>query len=156
MIAEIEEMVSELAERKKVHLAFHVQPEISEIPADPYRLRQIFLNLITNAIKFNREGGEINVMIFKHRNEQEIVCEVHDTGYGIPQEKVALIYEDFCLEEDLLGDERKTSGLGLCLTRKLVDLHGGKLMVETREGVGSTFTFTLPPGARMPAVPHLV
>jgi PAS domain S-box-containing protein len=141
---EVKEQMQPMADSKKVYLAFHIQPELEVIEADPVRLRQIMLNLISNAIKFNHEGGEVNVRMGTSPDEEWIECEVIDTGIGIPREKIDSMFQEFYQVDASIARREEGTGLGLAITRRLVELHGGSIQVESIEGQGSTFSFRIP------------
>jgi signal transduction histidine kinase len=102
----------------------------------------VLLNLLSNAVKFTPEGGTVGLKAAR-RDEGAVEISVTDTGIGIAAEDQAAIFEEF---RQVGSDERKRegTGLGLALAKKFVELHGGRLWVESEPGRGSTFTFTLP------------
>lgn len=110
------------------------------VEADPIRLRQILANLVSNAIKYNRPGGWVEVRW--RAEDQQAILEVQDTGVGIKPEHREVIFDLF----RRIGSSSKVegSGLGLTITRELVELHGGRLELESEPGVGSTFRILLP------------
>jgi signal transduction histidine kinase len=99
---------------------------------------------LSNAIKFNREGGQVNVTVQKSEDGQWILCKIQDTGIGIPKDKIGELFQEFYQVDSGYAREREGTGLGLALTKKLVELHGGTISVESKEEGGSTFTFALP------------
>jgi PAS domain S-box-containing protein len=138
------DMVSVTARQKQVQLHLNTQPGLDGLYADPDRLRQIFLNLMSNAIKFNREGGEVNVWIYKSPDRCWVNVEIQDTGIGISSDKIQKLFSEFYQVDSSLSRQYEGTGLGLALTRRLIELHGGRISVESEVGVGSTFRFTLP------------
>ncbi|MDA0673129.1 MAG: ATP-binding protein [Cyanobacteria bacterium] len=109
---------------------------------DARRIRQIISNLLSNALKFTEVGGQVNLRL--RWEQQTIVFQVEDTGIGIPQDQQSLLFETF---QQLEGGHRRQyqgTGLGLALTKQLVELHGGTITVHSRLGVGSVFTVRLP------------
>jgi len=119
--------------------------------ADGRRLRQIVLNLLSNAVKFTPEGGRVSVSARLARGVIRI--SVTDNGIGIPHRELGRIFEQFTQVASGRSRNSEGTGLGLALSRRLAELMGGDLAVESREGLGSTFSVTLPeapPGA--PAV----
>ena len=108
--------------------------------ADERRIRQVVFNLLSNAIKFTPDGGRIDISARTDDGLVEIA--VADTGPGIPPEDLETIFEEF--EQTTDGKKAEGTGLGLPLSRKLVELHSGRLWVESEVGRGSTFRFTLP------------
>jgi signal transduction histidine kinase len=116
------------------------EPEEITISADERRLRQVVFNLLSNAVKFTPRDGRIDVSARLDGGEVEIA--VADTGPGIPAEELETIFEEF--EQTSDGKQAEGTGLGLPLSRKLVELHGGRLWVESEVDRGSTFRLTLP------------
>jgi len=150
-ILDIESLVNSLknilavqAASKSIHLAFDIQPGLDGMEGDPVRIRQILLNLLNNAIKFNHENGEVNIHLFKTEDQQWVVCEVQDTGIGIPKNKIPNLFTEFYQVDSSAIRKNGGTGLGLAITKKLVELHGGTIEVKSEEGVGSTFTFKIP------------
>jgi signal transduction histidine kinase len=134
-------MHSERAERGGIALALTTEPNEITIDADERRLRQIVFNLLSNALKFTPADGRIDVSARLDDGRVEIA--VADSGPGIAAEDHAAIFEEFEQATDGKKHEEGT-GLGLPLSRRLVELHGGRLWVESEVGRGSTFRFTLP------------
>jgi signal transduction histidine kinase len=110
------------------------------ISCDRRRLRQVLLNLISNAIKFTNEG---TITMSVKNQGQDLLFAVIDTGPGIPPDKQALIFEPFIQAENGARQLQGT-GLGLPISRSLIRTHGGELWVESEDGEGSAFFFTLP------------
>jgi len=131
---------SERASRGGVELALMTEPEEITVTADERRIRQVVFNLLSNAIKFTPDGGRIDVSA--RADGGQVVIAVSDTGPGIPAADLESIFEEF--EQSSDGKKAEGTGLGLPLSRKLVELHGGRLWVESEVGRGSTFRFTLP------------
>ena len=132
-------------------------PELGELVGDERKFKQILLNLLSNAVKFTPDGGRVTVMATPadgHSGTPEMVeIAVSDTGVGIAPADQATIFEEF----RQVGSEtqkREGTGLGLTLTKKFIELHGGRIWVSSEVGKGSTFAFTLPnrgQGARSPS-----
>jgi signal transduction histidine kinase len=133
-------MHSERADRGAIGLTLTTEPEEITVTADERRVRQIVFNLLSNAIKFTPAKGRIDITALASDGQVEIA--VADTGPGIPAEDLESIFEEF--EQTTEGKQVEGTGLGLPLSRKLVELHGGKLWVESQPGQGSTFRFALP------------
>jgi signal transduction histidine kinase len=144
LFLELEGILEVLADKKNIHLYFEIQPELTQIKADPARLRQIFLNLLSNAIKFNKEGGSVYVRLASSEDKTWVNCQIQDTGIGIPQDKMPQLFSEFFQVDSSISRQQEGTGLGLALTRKLIELHGGSISVDSEEGIGSTFTFKLP------------
>jgi signal transduction histidine kinase len=133
-------MHAERASRGGIALELTTEPEQIAIAADERRVRQIVLNLLSNAVKFTPPQGRVDVSARLEEGQVEVA--VADTGPGIPAEDLETIFEEF--EQTTDGKRAEGTGLGLPLSRKLVELHGGRLWVESQVGSGSTFRFTLP------------
>jgi signal transduction histidine kinase len=133
-------MHSERASRAGVELSLTMEPEEITVSADGRRVRQIVFNLVSNAVKFTPAGGRVDVSARLDDGEVEIA--VADTGPGIATEELETIFEEF--KQAMDGMRAEGTGLGLPLSRKLVELHGGRLWVESTPDNGSTFRFTLP------------
>jgi signal transduction histidine kinase len=129
-----------LLQEKNLHLIRDIDPHLPMISCDRRRLRQVLLNLISNAIKFTNAG---TVTVSVKDQGHEVMFAVIDTGPGIPQDKVDMIFEPFLQAEN--GErEVQGTGLGLPISRSLVRAHGGELWVDSQPGEGSIFYFTLP------------
>jgi len=135
-------LIRERATRHGITLRHTVDEQLGEILGDERKFKQILLNLLSNAVKFTAEGGHIDVDAALTREAVEI--SVSDTGSGIAPENQETIFEEFRQVGTDNSKKREGTGLGLTLTRKFVELHGGKIWVESAVGKGSTFTFTLP------------
>jgi PAS domain S-box-containing protein len=144
-IEEKQAILRELAKEKRVTLHFERHPQLVQVQADLLRLKQIFLNLLSNAIKYNREGGSVFVRIYSSDdNGQYWVCEVEDTGIGIEKDKLEEIFSEFYQVDNAYSRQFEGTGLGLAVTKRLIELHGGEIWVESELEVGSKFTFRLP------------
>ena len=135
-------LIRERATRHGITLTQTVDERVGEIVADERKVKQILLNLLSNAVKFTPEGGRVGVTATAINDA--ITIAVSDTGIGIAPEDQAAIFEEF--RQVGRDDARKQegTGLGLTLAKKFVELHGGRIWVQSQVGQGSTFTFTLP------------
>ncbi|MBA2447097.1 MAG: GAF domain-containing protein [Chloroflexi bacterium] len=140
-------MLKERASRHGITLGLELEPDLDLIEADERKVKQVVFNLLSNAVKFTPDGGHVAVMA--RRTDDELQIAVSDTGVGIAPEDQARIFEEF-RQVGQGSAKAEGTGLGLALTRRLVELHGGRLWVESEPGVGSTFTLTLP----QPAAVH--
>ncbi len=131
-----------LAAKKEQNFAVEVGEGIEKVVADPGRIKQVIINLISNALKFTPEGGHILVKADPREGGFEVT--VKDDGIGISPEDQKVIFEEFRQVDGSYVREQEGTGLGLALTRKLVEMHGGKIWVESAPGEGSTFTFFIP------------
>jgi len=134
-------LVRERASRRGIRLGSTVEERLGVISGDERKVKQVLLNLLSNALKFTPEGGQINVRAVLNNDVAEV--SVTDTGVGIAPEDQEAVFEEF---QQVGGAEKKAegTGLGLALSRKFIELHGGRIWVKSQVGVGSTFTFTLP------------
>ncbi|HXU65591.1 MAG TPA: ATP-binding protein [Polyangia bacterium] len=136
------EAVRPLAQERKIQLEVDVASAARRVRCDPRRLRQVFSNLLGNALKFTPAGGRIRVTAC---DQQEMVCfAVADTGPGIPREHQARIFERYWQAPDTA---RLGAGLGLFIAKAIVDAHGGAISLDSEPGAGSTFSFTIPVAA---------
>ncbi len=134
--------IKPLAARKQIGVEVAIDPALTTLVADQGKVKQILYNLLSNAIKFTPENGKVGVRASRGRGEAR--CAVWDTGIGIRPEDQARIFEEFHQVEATAARQYEGTGLGLTLAKKFVELHGGKIWVESEPGKGSTFTFTLP------------
>lgn len=137
------DQIKEMAGKNKIVLIKEIDPALKFIDMDQMKFKQILLSLLSNAIKFSKkEGGTVTVMA--RREGDNAKFSVRDTGIGIKGDELDRIFKEF--EQLDSGNTRKYGGigLGLAITKKLVELHGGKIWVESKFGVGSTFIFLLP------------
>jgi len=135
-------LVRERAQRHGIALGQQVDAKLDNITADERKFKQILLNLLSNAVKFTPDGGRIDVSA--QREDGNAVIAVHDTGIGIAQEDQAAVFEEFRQVGRDYTKKQEGTGLGLTLTKKFVELHGGRIWLESEPGKGSTFTFTIP------------
>ncbi len=135
-------LVRERAQRHNVALHLDVDPALTSVTADERKLKQILVNLLTNAVKFTPDGGRIDVVA--RRLPDAFSIAVSDTGIGIAKEDHQAVFEEFRQVGRDYTRKQEGTGLGLTLTRKFVELHGGRIWVESELGKGSTFTFSIP------------
>jgi signal transduction histidine kinase len=134
-------LVRERASRKGVTVRIAVGAEVGLLRGDERKIRQVLLNLLSNAIKFTPEGGRIEGGATVEDGAVEV--SVSDTGVGIAPEDLEAVFEEF-RQVGASAAKQEGTGLGLALSRKFIELHGGKIWVKSRAGLGSTFTFSLP------------
>jgi signal transduction histidine kinase len=138
---------------RNIELVDEVDEDLPTVYADRVRIRQVILNLMSNAVKFT-EKGSITLRAKRIIEEVEfdgqrrsiplILCSVTDTGMGIAEEDIATVFEEFRQLDSSTSRQAEGTGLGLPISKRLVEMHGGRLWVESEVGVGSTFSFTLP------------
>jgi signal transduction histidine kinase len=137
-------LVKERASRRAIVLQASVDPRLGEIKGDERKVKQVLLNLLSNAIKFTPEGGRVDVNAALAGDVAEV--SVTDTGVGIAAEDHEAVFEEFRQVGTDYAKKHEGTGLGLTLSRRFVELHGGRIWVKSELGQGATFTFTLPVG----------
>jgi signal transduction histidine kinase len=134
-------LVRERATRRGITLGHDIDERLGSIRGDERKVKQVLLNLLSNALKFTPEGGRIDVSAGVNNGVAEIA--VADTGVGIAPEDQEAVFEEF-RQVGTADKKVEGTGLGLALSRKFIELHGGRIWVKSQVGHGSTFTFTLP------------
>jgi signal transduction histidine kinase len=140
-------LVRERAQRHAIQLRLEVDPQVGEIRADERKFKQIVLNLLSNAVKFTPDGGQVDVRAKPIDGMLEVA--VSDTGIGIAQQDQEAVFEEFRQVGRDYTNKHEGTGLGLALTKRFVELHGGTIRVDSELGKGSTFTFTIPSAPSM-------
>jgi PAS domain S-box-containing protein len=135
--------VKVVAQKRKIHIDVAISPEIREVTLDQQKFKQILQNLLSNAIKFTESGGVVRIRV-QPQDSQHFKLVIKDTGIGIKSEDLPRLFQDF--EQLDSGSSRRYegSGLGLALTKGLVELQGGTITVESQYGVGTSFLVVLP------------
>ncbi|MBW4679458.1 MAG: response regulator [Microcoleus vaginatus WJT46-NPBG5] len=136
---------SYLFQQKQLEKVLNVEKELPEVVGDRDRLIQVMINLISNAVKFT-EAGSVTCTASRHHHE--IIINIIDTGIGIEPNDLEKVFERFKQVGDTLTDKPKGTGLGLPISKQIVEHHGGKIWVESQLGMGSQFSFSLPIGSR--------
>jgi signal transduction histidine kinase len=131
-------MVRERAMTHGIELRTDIEDSMPPIRADERKVRQVVFNLLSNAVKFTESGGTVTAAA--RRSDDGIEVSVRDTGIGISAEARERIFEEF----EQASSTHEGTGLGLALARRFIELHGGRIWVESEPGRGSTFTFTVP------------
>ena len=134
-------LVRERASRRGIALGHSVDDRLGSIRGDERKVKQVLLNLLSNALKFTPEAGRIDVSARLQDGAAEIA--VADTGVGIAPEDQEAVFEEF-RQVGAADKKVEGTGLGLALSRKFIELHGGRIWVKSQVGQGSTFAFTLP------------
>lgn len=142
IVEDVTQSIAEYAKDKGLTIIFDTEVEEKIIACDEEKIERIMLNLISNAIKFNKENGMIFVNIFD--NPDNILITVKDTGRGIPESKLNEVFCRFKQVEPLLTRRNEGSGIGLALVKSLIEKHGGRIWVESVYGEGTEFFFQLP------------
>src|SRR5207247_1170207 len=135
-------LVRERATRHGIKLERAIDERLGDFTGDERKVKQILVNLLSNSVKFTPEGGKIHVNA--SLNNGSVIISIADTGIGIAKEDQEAIFEEFRQVGSNYAQKREGTGLGLTLTRKFVEMHGGKIWGESELGKDATFTFTLP------------
>lgn len=141
MIASVVRILRGRADEEELHLIADV-PDVRAIEADPRAVKQVLLNLMTNAIKFTPKGGTVRVEVIE--KQSGLIVKVHDSGIGIPQEDIERLAKPFEQVVDENTKHQEGTGLGLALSKSLIELHGGNFKMESEVGKGTTVIFSLP------------
>ena len=141
LIEQVVRSVTPLADRKHLPLRMEISPQVGQISSDRRRVEQILINLLNNAIKFTDQG---EVLLRSEVNDSFIETRISDTGIGIKEEDLKLLFKPFQQVNTGLSRQYEGTGLGLAICKRLVEKLGGEISVESEWGKGSTFTFSLP------------
>ncbi|HXG00649.1 MAG TPA: response regulator [Bacteroidota bacterium] len=138
----IRRVLASQIQEKQIALEVRFTPELEEIVVDQTRFRQILINLVSNAIKFSRQGGRVTVR--SERVGYDVEFEVSDEGVGIKKEELPHLFKPFRQASNNRGAQAQGIGLGLAITKKLIELHGGTISIESEYGKGTTVRFRIP------------
>lgn len=138
VLSEAKDMYIEVAKKLNITMDFICPPKTGGVMGDPDRLKQVFINIIDNAVKYSNEGG--NVLIDCHEEENCVHIKVSDTGVGIPEQDIDRVKEKFFKSNTTV----RGSGIGLAVADEIIKQHNGLLFIESKEGVGTTVTVVLP------------
>ena len=141
MVTQVIRIVRGRAEDNRLKLIYE-EADVQEIEADPRAVKQILLNLMTNAIKFTPEGGAVTCEVIP--KTAGLIIKISDTGIGIAQEDIERLAKPFEQIDSQHSRKHEGTGLGLALSKSLIELHGGNFTIESEVGQGTTVTFTLP------------
>ncbi len=147
IVEDVYALFEKQAERNNTRLSYSLSPDTPPVLlGDPYRLKQIMINLISNAIKFTKEGEvHFNIWSTKKQSAQiELIMEITDTGIGIDESKINLVFEDFTQGEISTARKYGGTGLGLSIVKKLIELHNGSIYCESRKNHGTKMTCRIP------------
>ena len=133
--------LSSLFEQKGIPFNLEVQPNLPKINADRERLIQVMINLFSNALKFTEKGF---IKCSAELSNNELLVKVQDTGVGIPEDEIDAIFEKFKQVGDIMRNKPRGTGLGLPISKQIIEAHGGKIWVKSEYGKGSIFYFTIP------------
>ena len=131
-----------IAQKKNISLKIDVADGLPQIEADSVRIDQVVSNLLINALSYTPSGGTVQVSAMSDKDN--LLVSIADTGEGIPAEHLPHIFERFYRVDDARSRKTGGSGLGLAIAKQMVELHGGRIWVDSKVGKGSTFSFTVP------------
>jgi len=137
-------MVNDPAHKKRLNVSLEIDAAVDVMSADERRVKQILVNLLSNAVKFTPEGRGIGLKVVGDRLNHQVAFTVWDTGIGISAEEQVRLFKPFSQLDSGLARRYEGTGLGLALVKRLTELHGGRVSVESQPGQGSRFTVTLP------------
>ncbi|MBY0469225.1 MAG: PAS domain S-box protein [Burkholderiaceae bacterium] len=138
LLAEVTDVLHTAIQRKHIRVLTHIDPELTDLHLDGSRLKQVLYNYLSNAIKFTPDGGTVSVHALAH-GADHFRLEVHDTGIGISQDNLPRLFVEFQQLDAGYSKQHQGTGLGLALTRRLVEAQGGSVGVRSTVGVGSVF-----------------
>ncbi|MCY8418793.1 sensory box histidine kinase PhoR, partial [Bacillus spizizenii] len=141
MLGEIETLLKHKADEKGISLQLNLPKDPLYVSGDPYRLKQVFLNLVNNALTYTPEGGSVAINVTPR--EKDIQIEVADSGIGIQKEEIPRIFERFYRVDKDRSRNSGGTGLGLAIVKHLIEAHEGKIDVKSEPGRGTVFTVTL-------------
>jgi signal transduction histidine kinase len=144
-VDEVSSVISPLAKKKGIAIRKDIAPRLESITLDPQKLKQVLYNLLSNAVKFTGEGGRVDIIAGPY-DPGRLRIHVRDTGIGMRPEDVKKLFVEFQQLDSGAGRRYEGTGLGLALTKKLIELQKGSITVESEPGKGSTFTVILPMG----------
>jgi len=142
IIAEAARELNNLAEERYIEIVQEAEPSLPDVSADRLRIKQVIVNLLNNAIKFSNEHGKI--WLKANIDNSNLLIQVVDEGIGIPKNAIGRIFERFQQVDGSLTRRAQGTGLGLYIVKQIVEAHGGRVWVESKENKGSTFSLTLP------------
>lgn len=148
MLADIETLLKHKATERGISLQLNVPKDPLYVAGDPHRLKQVFLNLVNNALTYTPEKGSVAINV--KPGETEIQIEVSDTGIGIQKEEISRIFERFYRVDKDRSRNSGGTGLGLAIVKHLIEAHEGKIDVTSEPGRGTVFTVTLKRAAEKP------
>ena len=135
------------AEQKNISIVLHLDDELPNIAVDKFRIGEVLNNLLANAVNYTGPGGKVEIT--SRRQGEEIVTSIKDTGEGIPESALPHLFTKFFRVSGVLEQGSKGTGLGLYISKAIIDMHKGRIWVKSKLGAGSTFSFSLPLGSKL-------
>jgi len=142
VVAEVYKDLESFAKSKNLHVVINKKGEVGKVIADNNRLELVVENLLSNSIKYTKAGGKIEIDIFQE--DDEAVFRLKDNGVGIPKEQQGQVFDKFFRSDNVVKYQTEGTGLGLYIANSIVDQSGGKMWFQSKEHVGSIFSFSLP------------
>jgi signal transduction histidine kinase len=142
-MASVDRIMRPLFTRRRQSFRYVIPPDFPRIHADASRMRQVILNILSNANKFTPDEGSVT-LVARVRDARTVEIAIADTGIGIKAEDIPLVWQEFRQLDTAMSRKYEGTGLGMALTRRLLELMGGRIWLESEPGVGTTFFFTLP------------
>ena len=143
LLREISMLVEDIVSKKRIHMSLAIDEDLPDIEADELKVKEILYNIISNAVKFTPAGGKID--LDAHRSGDNIEIQIRDTGIGIASENMDKVFEGFFRVDAPYSRITEGTGLGLPLSRKMIELHSGELSIQSAGlNQGTTVRFTLP------------
>jgi signal transduction histidine kinase len=142
-VAEVCSVLIPLAKKKNIPIRSQIARTAEQVTLDQQKFKQVLYNLLSNAVKFTDEGGRVDI-VASAQNSSGLRLEVRDSGVGIKADDLSKLFVEFQQLDSGVARRHQGTGLGLALTKKLVELQKGTITVESEPGKGSTFTVTLP------------
>ena len=149
VLRETRDMMQAAADEKRIALDLQIADDVPQVRASLKHIQQLWTNLLSNGIKYTPDGGQVTVRVGV--KDSVITGSVQDTGIGIAEEDLPMIFQDFYRTRNAKEFEQMGTGLGLSIVKAIVEVYGGDIKVESELGVGSTFTFHLPVRSESPA-----
>jgi len=142
-VEEVVAVIKGIANKRRIAVGIEIEPEVDAVMLDQHKFKQVLYNLLSNAVKFSNEGGQVDVHI-RRRDLHQLEVRVCDTGIGIKAEDIKRLFTEFEQLDSGTARRFEGTGLGLALTKKIIEFQGGSISVESELGQGSTFIVVLP------------
>jgi PAS domain S-box-containing protein len=153
LVGEVRDILRGLASGKRIQIEVNIDPAVSSAVVDPSRLKQVLYNYLSNALKFTAEDGRVSIRVSADGIDH-FRLEVEDTGIGISAEDIPRLFVEFQQLDTSACKKYQGTGLGLALTKRIVEAHGGKVEVRSTPGLGSTFSALLPRAPKIEGAAH--